>query len=75
MTGAGTGAPKRETYRHGNLRRALVAAGVEMARRGGPGAVVLREATRGRVTVAVTGRNPNLRCMGSVGERQTLAHV
>ena len=46
MTGAGTRAPKRETYRHGNLRRALVAAGVEMARRGGPEAVVLREATR-----------------------------
>ena len=46
MTGAGTGAPKRETYRHGDLRRALVAAGVEMARRGGPEAVVLREATR-----------------------------
>ena len=46
MTGAGTGAPKRETYRHGDLRRALVAASVEMARRGGPEAVVLREATR-----------------------------
>ena len=46
MTGAATGAPKRETYRHGDLRRALVAAGVEMARRGGPEAVVLREATR-----------------------------
>ena len=46
MTGAGTGVPKRETYRHGDLRRALVAAGVEMARRGGPEAVVLREATR-----------------------------
>ena len=46
MTGVGTGAPKRETYRHGDLRRALVAAGVEMARRGGPEAVVLREATR-----------------------------
>jgi AcrR family transcriptional regulator len=46
MTGAGTGAPKRGTYRHGDLRRALVAAGVEMARSGGPEAVVLREATR-----------------------------
>jgi len=29
----------------------------------------------GGVTVAITGRNPNLRCMGSIGERQTLAHV
>jgi len=41
-----TGAAKRETYRHGDLRRALVEAGVEMARGGGPDAVVLREATR-----------------------------
>jgi AcrR family transcriptional regulator len=46
MTDTGTGAPKRETYRHGDLRRALIAAGVEMARRSGPEAVVLREATR-----------------------------
>jgi AcrR family transcriptional regulator len=43
--------PSRSTYRHGNLRSALVAVGVELARRGGPGAVVLREATR-RVGVA-----------------------
>lgn len=36
----------RSTYRHGDLRRALIAAGVELARSGGPEAVVLREATR-----------------------------
>src|SRR6516225_6293064 len=36
----------RSTYRHGDLRRALLAAGVELARTGGPEAVVLREATR-----------------------------
>ncbi|MCS5733626.1 TetR/AcrR family transcriptional regulator [Herbiconiux daphne] len=36
----------RTTYRHGDLRGALLAAGVEMAREGGPAAVVLREATR-----------------------------
>lgn len=36
----------RTTYRHGDLREALIAAGVEMAREGGPRAVVLREATR-----------------------------
>jgi AcrR family transcriptional regulator len=36
----------RSTYRHGNLRPALVAVGIELARSGGPGAVVLREATR-----------------------------
>lgn len=38
--------PKRKTFRHGDLRNALVAAGLEMARAGGPDAVVLREATR-----------------------------
>lgn len=36
----------RTTFRHGDLRRALVDAGVAMARSGGPQAVVLREATR-----------------------------
>jgi AcrR family transcriptional regulator len=36
----------RSTYRHGDLERALLQAGLEMAREGGPGAVVLREATR-----------------------------
>lgn len=36
----------RATYRHGDLRRALVDAGIALARQGGPGAVVLREATR-----------------------------
>ena len=38
--------PARSTYRHGDLRRALLDAGVELARDGGPEAVVLREATR-----------------------------
>jgi AcrR family transcriptional regulator len=37
---------KRKTFRHGDLRNALVTAGLEMARAGGPSAVVLREATR-----------------------------
>ncbi|MDO8388769.1 MAG: TetR/AcrR family transcriptional regulator [Polaromonas sp.] len=36
----------RSTYRHGDLRRALLEAGIELARAGGPDAVVLREATR-----------------------------
>jgi AcrR family transcriptional regulator len=36
----------RDTYRHGDLRHALVVAGVDLARKGGPGAVVLRELTR-----------------------------
>jgi AcrR family transcriptional regulator len=36
----------RPTYRHGDLRHALLEAGVALARAGGPDAVVLREATR-----------------------------
>jgi AcrR family transcriptional regulator len=36
----------RATYRHGDLRRALLEAGIALARAGGPDAVVLREATR-----------------------------
>jgi AcrR family transcriptional regulator len=36
----------RSTYRHGDLRRALLDAGIALARTGGPDAVVLREATR-----------------------------
>jgi AcrR family transcriptional regulator len=37
---------KRKTFRHGDLRNALVASGLKMARVGGPDAVILREATR-----------------------------
>lgn len=46
MSSAKPSAPKRSTYRHGDLRQALLDAGVELARSGGPEAVVLREATR-----------------------------
>ena len=38
--------PSRPTYRHGDLHRALLEAGVSLAREGGPSAVTLREATR-----------------------------
>ena len=38
--------PTRATYRHGDLRRALLAVGIELARAAGPDAIVLREATR-----------------------------
>lgn len=41
-----THALERSTYRHGDLKRALLDAGIELARSGGPQAVVLREATR-----------------------------
>ena len=37
---------QRANYRHGDLRQALLDAGLDMARAGGPDAVVLREATR-----------------------------
>ncbi|HEX8859982.1 MAG TPA: TetR/AcrR family transcriptional regulator [Actinomycetes bacterium] len=46
MAAASTGSPRRSTYRHGDLYRALLAAGTELARAGGPDAVVLREVTR-----------------------------
>ncbi|ADV82732.1 TetR/AcrR family transcriptional regulator [Terriglobus saanensis] len=38
--------PQRKTFRHGDLRRVLLEAGIELAREGGPRAIVLREATR-----------------------------
>ena len=38
--------PRRDTYRHGDLRRVLLDVGIALARAGGPEAVVLREATR-----------------------------
>ena len=46
MTNALKTRAKRDTYRHGDLRRALLEAGIALARSGGPEAVVLREATR-----------------------------
>jgi AcrR family transcriptional regulator len=44
--GPTTGQKARSTYRHGDLRRALLDAGIELARAGGAEAVVLREVTR-----------------------------
>lgn len=41
----------RDTYHHGNLRAALLAAGVDLCREAGPDAVALREVSR-RVGVA-----------------------
>jgi AcrR family transcriptional regulator len=41
-----TRSPVRKTFRHGDLRRTLLEAGIALARSGGPNAVVLREATR-----------------------------
>ena len=38
--------PERRSYRHGDLPAALLSTGIELARSGGPQAVVLREATR-----------------------------
>jgi AcrR family transcriptional regulator len=36
----------RKTFHHGDLRKALLEAGMALAREGGPNAIVLREATR-----------------------------
>lgn len=41
-----TSPAKRETYRHGDLRNALLEAAIELARKGGKEAIVLREVTR-----------------------------
>lgn len=58
----------RTTYRHGDLRGALIEAGVEMAREGGPAAVVLREATRR------TGVSPNA-AYRHFADREALLHA
>jgi AcrR family transcriptional regulator len=46
MVSQGPKSAARSTYRHGDLRRALLEAGIALAQSGGPDAVVLREATR-----------------------------
>jgi len=40
------GSTRHQRYHHGDLRRALVSAGTDLARQGGPTAIVLREAAR-----------------------------
>ena len=59
----------RATYRHGDLRRALLEAGMELARAGGPEAVVLREATRR------AGVTPNAAYRHFAGHEDLLAAV
>jgi AcrR family transcriptional regulator len=61
--------PERSTYRHGDLRRALLDAGIELARGGGPDAVVLREATRRAGVV------PNAAYRHFAGRRELLLAV
>lgn len=46
MIGVRTGKTQRGTYHHGDLANALTAAATQLARDGGPEAVVLREAAR-----------------------------
>lgn len=62
-------AQKRKTFRHGDLRNALVAAGLAMARAGGPDTVVLREATR------QAGVSPNAAYRHFAGQAELLAAV
>ena len=46
MSPADVSPDRRRRYHHGSLRTALVDAGVELAREGGPDSVILREASR-----------------------------
>ena len=46
MTAKANQSPARGTDRHGDLRNAVLQAGIALAREGGPEAIVLREATR-----------------------------
>jgi AcrR family transcriptional regulator len=46
VVGTPTAPPRRSTYRHGDLRHALLQAAIQLARDGGPDAVVLREVAR-----------------------------
>lgn len=64
-----TSGTARTTYRHGDLRQALLQAGIELARAGGPQAVVLREATR-RAGVA-----PNAAYRHYAGQQELLQAV
>ncbi len=62
-------AQPRKSYRHGNLKQALLEAGLALAREHGPGGVVLREATR-RAGVA-----PNAAYRHYSGQRDLLDAV
>lgn len=46
MASAAEPAPVRQSYHHGNLRQALLDAGLELTRTGGAAALTLRDATR-----------------------------
>src|SRR6202789_481196 len=60
---------KRKTFRHGDLRNALMTAGLGMARAGGPNAVILREATR------QAGVSPNAAYRHFAGQAELLEAV
>ncbi|KQZ85076.1 TetR family transcriptional regulator [Microbacterium sp. Root166] len=61
-------APQARTYHHGDLRRALVEEGLQLARVGGPGAVSLREVTR------AVGVSPNA-AYRHFSDRDALVHA
>lgn len=71
----------RVGYHHGNLRAALIDAGLAAARDGGPEAVVLREATRAAgVTVNAAyrhfdDRDDYLRAVASAALREVSLHI
>ncbi|MBW9092218.1 TetR/AcrR family transcriptional regulator [Microbacterium jejuense] len=60
--------PAVRTYHHGDLRRALIDEGLQLARTGGPGAVTLREATR------AVGVSPNA-AYRHFADRDALVHA
>src|SRR5262249_57443343 len=65
--------PVRSTYRHGDLRRALLEAGIALAQSGGPDAVVLRGATR-RARLVTNSPHPHFaRPMELLGARRMTA--
>ncbi|MBD3940411.1 TetR/AcrR family transcriptional regulator [Microbacterium sp. NEAU-LLC] len=60
--------PAVRTYHHGDLRRALIDEGVQLARTGGPSAVTLREVTR------AVGVSPNA-AYRHFADRDALVHA
>ncbi|MER5865093.1 TetR-like C-terminal domain-containing protein [Kitasatospora sp. NPDC002040] len=67
----------RTSYHHGDLRAALIRAGIELARTGGPEAVVLREVTRlvGVAPNSAYGHFKTLAALKSAVARQALGEL
>ncbi len=66
--------PEQAPYHHGDLRNALIAAALELAREGGPDAIVLREAAR-RVGVSATAAYRHFTALPQLVEAVTIASL